>query len=54
MRTQSRCRAYREGVLSRLHTYKCRGCGQKFQVDVRGPLPEKERICGRCRKEKTP
>ena len=51
MRNYSRSREKIEGWTGRRRNYKCRGCGQKFQHDG-GQLPERERICAKCR-EKT-
>jgi transposase-like protein len=51
-RPTTRCREYREGWLGRRRTYKCRTCGNKFQVDTLGPLPEKLRNCKDCVKLK--
>ena len=47
----TRCREYVEGWLGRKRTYRCRtkGCGNKFQVDTRDPLPIKDRVCPECR-----
>jgi len=45
----SRSRAAREGGwLGRRRNYKCRQCGDEFQVDTRKPLPEDRRICPDC------
>ncbi len=45
----SRSRAAHEGGwIGRRRTYRCRGCGAKFQVDTRHPLPEKDRLCPTC------
>lgn len=45
----SRSRAAREGGWQgRRRNYSCRQCGEKFQVDTRAPLPEKERLCPKC------
>ena len=44
----TRSRDYREGWLGRRRTYKCRTCGEKFQVDTLGPLTEKDRHCHAC------
>lgn len=47
---KSRSRAAREGGwLGRRRNYRCRQCGEKFQVDIRDPIPETERICPECR-----
>jgi len=46
----SRCREKIEGWRGRRRNYKCRNCGQKFQVDALNPLPENDRICSTCRK----
>lgn len=51
MKNTSRKREKIEGRLGRRRTYKCRSCGQKFQVDTIGPLPEKERLCLICKVE---
>lgn len=48
MKPTTRCREYREGTRSRRRNYKCRRCGEKFQVDTINPLPEKARICPGC------
>lgn len=46
--TTSRCRAVREGKISRRRTYMCRKCGEGFRVDTMAPVPVKERICPTC------
>ncbi len=48
MINSSRSREKQEGWLGRRRTYKCRGCGEKFQTDTRDPIPEKERRCPKC------
>jgi len=45
----TRCRQYRQGCVGCRRTYKCRGCGEKFQVDRLTPLPRQERLCPLCR-----
>jgi hypothetical protein len=52
MQNTSRCREKMEGRIGRRRTYKCRGCGKKFQEDRLGPLPIEERICDDCRAKK--
>ncbi len=49
MITRCRSRAYQEGWAGRRRWYRCRKCDDKFQVDVREPLPESERLCPQCR-----
>ena len=49
MNTTTRSREYREGWLGHRRTYKCRKCGEKFQVDTREPLPEERRLCDTCK-----
>lgn len=49
MQPITRTREYREGWLGRRRNYRCRGCGEKFQVDTKSPLPEKDRLCSECR-----
>jgi len=34
--------------ISRRLTYRCRSCGNKFQVDTFNPLPEPLRLCTTC------
>lgn len=48
LKPTTKCREYREGMISRRHTYKCRVCGMKFQVDTVEPLKVKERKCPEC------
>jgi len=48
----TRCREYKEGWKGRKRTYKCRECGEKFQVDTLNALPLEDRICPPC-KERT-
>jgi len=38
----------REAATSRRRTYKCRGCGRKFQVDTLDPLPDYLKYCPIC------
>ena len=52
MRTATRSREYRQGIIGRYRTYRCRSCGGKFQVFRLESLPEKERICAICRQQK--
>lgn len=44
----SSIREYREGWTGRRSTYKCRNCGNKFQVDTRAALPEHSKYCVDC------
>ncbi len=46
----TKCRAYREGRVGRIHSYRCRQCGAKFSTDLRlTPLSEPEKICPQCK-----
>lgn len=45
---QTRSREYTQGWLGRRRWYKCRNCGEKFQVDTLNALPEAERTCRTC------
>ena len=48
----SRSRQAREGGwLGRRRNYRCRRCGNKFQVDTIRPLAEEDRICHICKVE---
>lgn len=49
MKNYSRGREKIEGWLGRRRIYKCRQCGNKFQVDTLEPLPKLYRICPQCR-----
>ncbi len=49
-RENGRSRFAREGGwLGKRRTYKCRMCGDKFQVDTKDPLPLYERKCPKCK-----
>lgn len=49
MLDKSCCREKTEGWKGRRRTYKCRECGNKFQVDTLNPLPEKDKLCPTCK-----
>jgi hypothetical protein len=46
----TRSREYVEGWLGRRRWYRCRKCGDKYMVDTRDPVPERERFCPKCAK----
>ncbi|KKL88098.1 hypothetical protein LCGC14_1928140 [marine sediment metagenome] len=48
LRPETCSREYREGKVSRRRSYKCRGCGVKFQVDTLKAVPVSKRICQIC------
>ena len=48
MRTESRSHEYMTGTLSRRRSYKCRICGESFQLYLLRPLPIKDRVCDKC------
>ena len=48
MRTITRGRECREGLIGRWHTYNCRHCGGRFSRFLRRALPEQARLCDEC------
>lgn len=46
-RPESESQSYHGGYTGKLHSYKCRLCGAKFQHQG-NRLPEKARICDDC------
>ena len=49
MSQTTRCREYMEGRIGRHRWYVCRTCRIKFKVFTRQPVPEKERLCNKCK-----
>jgi len=48
MMPTTRCREYRHELRGRIHSYRCRNCGETFSRLLLRALPEKARLCDDC------
>lgn len=48
MKNTSRCKEKMSGELGRWRTYRCRNCGDKFEVNLLRPYPKGAELCAPC------